>query len=252
MTDRYVDVDWPAPARVRTRMTTRFGGVSGGAYRSFNLALHCGDDPTAVAANRERLARDGVPRVAWLEQVHGIDVVDGGDAIGVPRADASFTRSTEVACAVMVADCLPVLICDRAASVVAAAHCGWRGLAHGVLTALIERLGAPPRSLLAWLGPAIGSARYEVGADVREAFLAARGREAVDVGFAPVGTPRADGSPTWRADLAALARTELNGLGLGSIFGSGLCAYDDARFYSYRRDGTTGRMAAVIWLSDRD
>ena len=233
-------------------MTTRLGGVSGGSYTSFNLAQHCGDDPTAVGANRERLARDGVPRVAWLEQVHGVDVVDAADVTDVPRSDASFTRSPGVACAVMVADCLPVLICDRAASVVAAAHCGWRGLARGVLTALIKRLAVPPQSLLAWLGPAIGSARYEVGSDVRDTFLAARGREAVDLGFAPVDTPRADGSPKWRADLAALARTELNGLGLDSIFGSGLCAYDDARFYSYRRDGTTGRMAAVIWLSDRD
>jgi len=233
-------------------MTTRFGGVSGGAYTSFNVALHCGDDATAVAANRERLALDGVPRVAWLEQIHGVNVVDAADVSDVPRADAAFTRATNVACAVMVADCLPVLICDRAASVVAAAHCGWRGLAQGVLTALVERLAAPPDTLLAWLGPAIGPARYEVGADVREAFLAARGRAAVDGGFAPAGAPRADGAKKWRADLAALARGELTGLGVGSIFGSGLCAYDDARFYSHRRDGTTGRMAALIWLSDRD
>jgi YfiH family protein len=245
MKSRYVDVQWPAPSRVRALMTTRHGGASRGPFASFNLATHCGDDAAAVDANRVALARDGAPPVVWLEQIHGVDVIDAATATGVPRADAAFCRVPARACAVMVADCLPVLICDRAASVVAAVHCGWRGLAHGVLTALLGRLRTPPEELLAWLGPAIGQRRYEVGVEVYEAFARARGAAAVATGF--VRTEKPD---KWRADLVALARSELAEFGVTAVHGGGMCTYDDERFYSYRRDGRTGRMAALIWLSN--
>ena len=243
MTERYVAVEWPAPPRVCARMTTRLGGVSARPFDSFNLAAHCGDDPAAVEANRAALARDGAPRIAWLEQVHGADVVDAATARGVPRADASFAHRAGVACAVLVADCLPVLICDRAATVVAAVHCGWRGLARGVLTATVRRLDVRPCELMAWFGPAIGQRRYEVGSEVRDAFVGSRADAAAAFvrGIAP---------NKWHADLYALARTELRNLGVETICGGGFCTFDERRFYSYRRDGTSGRMAALIWLSD--
>jgi len=245
MTQRYVAVQWPTPPRVRALMTTRLGGVSAVPYDSFNLAAHCGDDPAAVEANRLVLTREGAPPIAWLEQVHGIGVVDAATADGVPRADASFARRAGVGCAVLVADCLPVLICDRAATVVAAVHCGWRGLARGVLTATVGRLEARPSELIAWFGPAISQRRYEVGDDVRDAFVAAGAVAGIDDAFV-----RADAPNKWRADLYALARAQLNQLGIDAIYGGGFCTFDERRFYSYRRDGTTGRMAALIWLSD--
>ena len=245
MKERYVAVEWPAPPRVRALMTTRFGGVSVAPYDSFNLAAHCGDDARAVATNRAVLTRDGVPQPVWLEQVHGVDVVDAATASGVPRADASFVRVAGVGCAVLVADCLPVLICDRAATVVAAAHCGWRGLARGVLTATVKRLEVPSGDLVAWLGPAIGQRRYEVGDDVRDAFVGVRAGAAV--AFVRGAAPN-----KWHADLYALARAELASLGVAAIYGGGFCTFDERRFYSYRRDVTTGRMAAVIWLSDAE
>jgi YfiH family protein len=243
MIARYIAVEWPAPTRVHARMTTRFGGASAGPYDSFNLATHCGDDLAAVEANRAALSRDGAPPIAWLEQIHGADVVDAADLRGVPRADASFARRPGIGCAVLVADCLPVLICDRAATVVAAVHCGWRGLARGVLTATVRRLGTRPQQLMAWLGPAIGQRRYEVGDDVRDAFVGTR-PHAADA-FVPAAAAN-----KWCADLSALARSELAALGVDAIYGGGFCTFDERRFYSYRRDGTTGRMAALIWLSE--
>jgi len=245
MTERYLAVEWPAPSRVRARMTTRLGGVSAAPYDSFNLAAHCGDDPVAVEANRAALGRDGAPRIAWLEQVHGAGVVDAVTVRGVPSADASFAHRADVGCAVLVADCLPVLICDRAATVVAAVHCGWRGLARGVLTATVQRLATPPSELMAWFGPAISQRRYEVGSDVRDVFVGSRGVHGVDAAFV-----RAEAPNKWRADLYALARAELGDLGVDAIYGGGFCTFDERRFYSYRRDGATGRMAALIWLSD--
>jgi YfiH family protein len=242
-----IRVDWPAPARVRAIVTTRHGGVSTGAYASFNLASHCGDRPSCVAENRARLtARHRVPMVCWLNQVHGTGVVEATvSGHEPPTADASWSGSAGFACAILTADCLPVLICDRAGTVVAAAHCGWRGLAGGVLYELVRRLPVGAGDLLAWFGPAIGPARYQIGADVREALLARLDSSAVDMAVRPSGVPG-----KWQADLYAIARRQLNELGVSDIYGGGFCTHSEARFYSYRRDGVTGRMASLIWLSD--
>ncbi len=238
--------DWPAPDRVRALVTTRSGGVSAPPYGSFNLAEHVGDDSAAVAANRARLRRMLPAAPVWLEQVHGISVARAdaaGAAVGggAVRADASVTRSPATVCAVLTADCLPVLFCDDAATVVGAAHAGWRGLAGGVLEETVARLEAPPQTVLAWLGPAIGPAAFQVGNEVREAFL--RTEPDAAEAFAP------DGSGKWIADLFALARLRLARAGVTRVYGGGQCTHaDSGRFYSFRREGRTGRFASLIWL----
>ena len=237
---------WPAPAHVRALTTTRRGGVSEGAYASFNLASHCGDDLAHVIENRKRLAtrHAAPPVVCWLNQVHGIDVIDADrDYAVAPTGDAALSQTSSRACVILTADCVPVLICDRAGTMVGAAHCGWRGLAHGVLDALLQRLPAERENLIAWLGPAIGPQRYEVGSDVRDALLATTSPPIVERALRP-------SHGKWLANLYELARSQLTALGVAAVYGGGLCTYDDARFYSYRRDGVTGRMATLIWLSD--
>ena len=243
--------DWPAPARVRATMTTRDGGVSVGPWRGsagggMNLGLGSGDDLDAVHANRALLERDLPSRPAWLKQVHGIRVVE---ASAVPHdgvdADASFTRVPGRVCAVLVADCLPVLMTDRDGSIVAAAHAGWRGLLDGVLEATVAASGLDAERTMAWIGPAIGPQRFEVGDDVRDAFVerASDTASAVSAAFRPRGPGK------WLADLPRLARLRLAACGVRDVHASGLCtASDVARFYSYRRDGVTGRMAALIWI----
>lgn len=252
--------DWPAPARVQALQTTRRGGVSvgpyglaGGAAGGLNLGTHVGDDPAAVAANRARLASRLPAMPRWLEQVHGCGVVtadDGADA-EVPRADASIATTPGHVCAIMTADCLPVLLCDTAGTVVGAAHAGWRGLCDGVIEATLARMAARAggqAQWLAWLGPAIGPASFEVGAEVREAFLQQAlpaERDAVAAAFVP-GAPG-----KYLANLYALARSRLARAGCQQVFGGGTCTVSDAdRFYSYRRDRTTGRMATLVWLAD--
>jgi hypothetical protein len=239
--------DWPAPACVRALVTTRGGGVSEGRYASLNLALHTGDAAERVIENRRRLgALTHASPVCWLDQVHGTAVVDAGASFATPpRADAAFCRRPGSACAILTADCLPVLLCNGAGTIVAAAHCGWRGLAQGVLTALLTRMAAPADELMAWLGPAIGPARYEIGDDVRGELLARIAAPVVAAALRP-GYTRGK----WWADLYRLARAELSGLGVERVYGGSYCTFDDARFYSYRRDGVTGRMVALIWLSD--
>jgi len=239
--------EWPAPPRVRAWVTTRFGGVSEGRYTSFNLATHCGDAPERVAENRTRLeSMSGAPSICWLDQVHGVAVVDAGlNYPSPPTADAALCRSSARACAILTADCLPVLICDRTGTLVAAAHCGWRGLAQGVLTNLVARLATRNDALLAWLGPAIGPTHYEIGDDVRDAML-----KTVPAAIVAAAVRPGHRSGTWWADLYGLARAELAGLGVTSVYGGGLCTYGDTRFYSFRRDGITGRMATLIWLAD--
>ena len=232
--------DWPAPANVKAFITTRAGGSSIGPYAGLNLGLRTDDDPLAVEANRRRLraALPGEPK--WLRQVHGCDVVDADALGGVPEADAAVARSANTVCAVLVADCIPVLLADRAGSAVAIAHAGWRGLARGVLERAMERLDRPPEELLAYLGPGIGPGAFEVGPDVRDAFLAGDAR--AEAAF----SPRSPGK--WMADLFLLARQRLARCGVTRIHGGDLCTYSDPRrFYSYRRDGATGRMAALIW-----
>lgn len=233
--------DWPAPARVKSLMTTRAGGVSQAPWASLNLGDHVGDDPAHVAANRARLRQSLPADPGWLRQVHSARVVELGRDANL-EADAAVARQPGQVCAMLTADCLPVLFCDRAGSVVAAAHAGWRGLADGVLEATVAAMRVAPEGVLAWMGAAIGPQAFEVGDDVREAFVA-RHPEA-----AAAFAPHAPGK--WLADLYRLARVRLDHAGVHAIYGGGRCTYQEAdSFYSYRRDGVTGRMASLIWLT---
>lgn len=240
MPNNFLTPDWPAPSNVRALVTTRRGGVSKAPYASLNLGDHVGDDFDAVAANRAIL-RDFLPsEPVWLRQVHDIQIAEADHAIGVPDADGSVARKPGRVSAVLTADCLPVLFCDRAGTVVASAHAGWRGLAGGVLEAAVQAMAVSPDQLLAWLGPAIGPRAFEVGAEVRDVFTALIPE--AHLAFAP----HAEGK--WLADIYLLARQRLEKLGVRQIYGGNFCTYTDAeRFYSYRRDGVTGRMASVIW-----
>ena len=240
---QWITPDWPAPAKVHALTSLRTGGVSQGDFESLNLALHVDDDPAAVLENRRRLlAAAGVPtEPMWLNQVHGTDVVETDVAASPPRADASIARPSGKVCAIMTADCLPVLFCDVSGTRVAAAHAGWRGLANGILANTVAALNTAPGQLLAWMGPAIEPAAFEVGTEVREQFLAKDGRSVT--AFAPNARGR------WQADLYELARQELQRLGIAGIYGGGLqCFADSARFFSYRRSARTGRMATMIWI----
>jgi YfiH family protein len=242
MNDTWIQPDWPAPARVKALTTTRTGGVSKAPYDTLNLGTHVGDDPSRVADNRGilRQALPGEPR--WLNQVHGTTVVDAAVGDGVPDADAAFTRESCRVCVVMTADCLPVLLCDRAGTVVAAAHAGWRGLFDGVIEATVAAMGVPPGQLLAWLGPAIGPDAFEVGGEVRAAFMGHN--PAAEAAFRP-----SPNQHKWLANIYLLARQRLVRAGVTGIHGGDACTVSDpARFFSYRRDGVTGRMASLIWL----
>jgi YfiH family protein len=235
--------DWPAPAAVRACVTTRAGGVSLPPYDSLNLGSHVGDDFAAVTANRARLRACLPAEPVWLNQVHGVTVANADTARGIPEADAAVARTPGQMCAVLTADCLPALFCDDAGTVVGAAHAGWRGLADGVLEATVARMGVPPHRLLAWLGPAIGPSAFEVGDEVRTIFVSAD--PAASAAFAP-GMK----AGKWMADLFMLARLRLGRIGVTRIHGGGACTHADAaRFYSYRRDGVTGRFASLIWLA---
>ena len=225
-------------------------GASAGAFADFNLGSHVGDDAGAVAANRARLRGVLPAEPVWLNQVHGTLVIDvpaasqSGEAVMhavPPEADAAVTRAPGTVLAILTADCLPVLLCDRSGSVVAVAHAGWRGLAAGVIENAVCAMAVPASGIMAWLGPAIGPAAYEVGADVADAFTGN------DPGAAAAFAPRAHGM--FLADLYALARRRLAQLGVAQVSGGEACTYGDAaRFYSHRRDGRTGRMASLIWI----
>lgn len=234
--------NWPAPARVKACVTTRSGGVSQAPFDSFNLGEHVEDDPVAVAKNRQRLLSQLGCQAAWLRQVHGIAVAHA-DPAAVLEADASWTATPGIACTIMTADCLPLLFCDRAGTRVAAAHAGWRGLAAGVLEASLDALACAPEEVLAWFGPAIGPQAFEVGAEVREAFVGAHPQAAG--AFVPSANPG-----RFLADLYQLARIRLAVRGVGAVYGGGFCTYNDLRFYSYRRSARTGRFASLIWLAD--
>jgi YfiH family protein len=239
-----IEPDWPAPRGVRALVTTRAGGCSVGSYASLNLGARSGDDPAAVSENRRRLAALLPAAPVWLRQVHGTEVVDADRAREQalePQADAAVARARATVCAVLVADCMPVLFANDAATVVAAAHAGWRGLSAGVLEATVGAMRVAPQRLIAWLGPAIGPRRYEVGDEVRTAFLA---RDAT-----AASAFRAVRPGHWLLDLYAVARQRLAASGVVRVYGGGFCTYsDEARFYSYRRQAKTGRMAALIWL----
>ena len=239
--------DWPAPSSVRALSTTRAGGVSRTPYDQLNLGTHVGDDPAAVVENRRCLRQlAGVSaEPVWLSQVHGSTVVDAAGVTIGTAADASFSVTPGVVCAIQTADCLPVLFCDTRGRVVAAAHAGWRGLADGVLektvAAMVEQ-GALPPDILAWLGPAIGPAVFEVGDEVRIGFAN------IDPAATTAFVPHGDGK--WLADIFLLARQRLAACGVTRVYGGGVCTVSDPqRFFSHRRDRVSGRQASLVWLA---
>lgn len=238
----WIRADWPVPDGIIAGCTLRTGGVSTGTYESLNLGAHVGDDFAAVSENRRRFlsecALPGEP--AWLSQVHGTRVAV--DPVPGTEADAALTGSPGVVCAIMVADCLPILFASKDGGRVAAAHAGWRGLAAGILENTIGEFGVAPDRLVAWLGPSISQSAFEVGDEVRQAFM--------DTNDDASACFDANDRGRWQADLDGLARQRLAAAGVGSIYGGGLCTWSDAgRFFSYRRDGQCGRMAAFIWRS---
>lgn len=233
---------WSSPANIHAFQTTREGGFSVSPYHSLNLGDHVGDAPLMVARNRMLLKPLLPSEPVWLEQVHSTVVVDAAKTIGRPRADACISRTRGAVCVVMTADCLPLLLCDLQGTVVAAVHAGWRGLADGVIESTVAAMEVAPQNLLVWLGAAIGAEAFEVGDEVRALFVAHDPKAAS--AFVPSTT-----AGKYLADLYALARLRLNALGIAAISGGDLCTYRDAaRFFSYRRDGVTGRMGAFIWL----
>ena len=241
MTPDLIQPEWPAPPNVHAFTTTRNGGVSEGVWSSLNLGAHCGDRPRDVLENRATVRRSLPAEPFWLNQVHGTRVVrHTGSAGDRPPADAIFSKHSRQVCAVLTADCLPVLLSDQNGTCVAAAHAGWRGLAAGVLESTIAAMDVDPSAILAWLGPAIGPQRFEVGDEVRAEFIRA------DPGAGSAFVRKDD---RWLADLYALARQRLNRAGVLQISGGGFCTYsDDERFFSYRRNGLCGRMATLIWM----
>jgi YfiH family protein len=239
---QWLEPDWPAPPGVRVISTLREGGVSEGRYASLNLGDHVGDNAERVAENRQRLSRAALlpAKPSWLQQVHGVAVADLDQPDLALPADAAITRQRGRVCAILTADCLPIMLAAVSGDVVAAAHAGWRGLAGGVLESTMKALGLPGEQVQAWLGPAIGVAHFEVGAEVREVFLV--GNEAAEAAFQPNARGR------FMADLALLARLRLERLGVRRIYGGTECTYaDPQRFFSHRRDGATGRQATLIW-----
>lgn len=233
--------DWPAPPNVRSLQTTRLGGVSVAPYDSFNLGDHVGDAPQSVALNRHLLASLMPSEPVWLQQVHGTVVADADNAGCLIQADASVANHCGSVCVVMTADCLPILLCDEDGTVVGAAHAGWKGLAAGVIETTVQAMGVAPQKLMAWFGPAISQRAFEVGEEVRAEFIA-RDAQAAQAFLPGVGGK-------WLADIYLLARQRLHALGVSRIYGGEYCTYNDpARFFSYRRNGVTGRMGSFIWL----
>lgn len=247
MRDSFIRPNWSAPANVHAWSTTRLGGVSDGNYMGFNLALHVDDNPDNVASNRAYLARelDLPTEPSWLEQVHGSDIVRIDQSPGQHRADGSIATTGGAVCVVMTADCLPVLLCNRSGTAVAALHAGWRGLAAGVLEKGVDVM-PDDDAVLAWMGPAIGPDKFEVGEEVIEQLGATDGLN--DDWYRP-----ADETGKFFVDIYTLARHRLMQSGVEEVSGGGLCTFtDDRHFYSYRRQGQCGRMASLIWLDPPD
>lgn len=230
--------DWPTPGNVRAFSTTRLGGHSHGPWCSMNLGMHCGDDSSAVLSNRQKLLQQVPSAPQWLHQVHGTQLVmHPGISTEELDGDALLSRSPEQVCAVLTADCLPVLFCTITGTCVAIAHAGWRGLAQGVLAETVKAMNEKPTQIMAWLGPAIGPSAYEVGEDVRKAFVNADSECFIAH------------RDRWFFDLYGAARNKLRQLGVNRVYGGDYCTFrDHERFFSYRRDGVTGRMASLIWL----
>lgn len=241
----FIMPDWPAPDNVRALQTTRIGGISKPPYASLNLGTHVQDDPIAVAHNRQLLSPFLPSEPVWVNQVHGVKVIDAAKSGCLETADGAFATQANVVCVTMTADCLPVLLCDKAGTVVSAVHAGWRGLCDGVIEAAIAKMSVQAGEILAWLGPAIGPDAFEVGSEVRAQFIE-KDAQAISA-FKPQGEK-------WLCDIYAIAKQRLNKLGVTQIYGGRInesfCTYSDAeRFFSYRRDGVTGRMASLIWLA---
>lgn len=240
----FIHPSWPAPSNVKALQTTRDGGVSTGAFASLNMGMHVGDDPILVAKNRQLLSAYLPSEPVWVNQVHGTDVIDAAATSCLQNADASYTNKPNVVCVTMTADCLPVLLCDQNGTVVAATHAGWRGLCDGVIEATVDKMQVPVNEILAWLGPAIGPNAFEVGDEVRSQFMAKDAQ--AELAF----VARSD---KWLCNLYLIAQQRLQRMGVTQIYGAGIdedfCTYsDEARFFSYRRDNVTGRMASLIWL----
>jgi YfiH family protein len=253
----WITPGWPAPSNVKAVFTTRRGGISGGPYASLNLGDHVGDDPSTVQQNRALLRRILPAEPRWLKQVHGTVPVRVDDDCAAPfNGDAAFSRRAGNVCAVLVADCLPILLCDHGGTIVGVIHAGWRGLAGGVIERTVSEIGRIGQidgrvdtkiktQIMAWLGPAIGPHHFEVGEEVRQAFVE-RDKESA-IAFMLHQAHRGK----WFANLFLLARQRLTSAGVAEIYGGGECTFSDpARFFSYRRDGNTGRMAGLIWLTD--
>ena len=241
LTEHCIIPDWPAPRHVRTLQTTRKGGFSLTPYASLNLGDHVGDNPLTVERNRMLMQPLLPSEPVWLKQVHGTVVVDAGHTSCWPQADACITSKPGAVCVIMTADCLPVLLCNELGTVVGAAHAGWRGLCDGVIEQTVHSMNVPQQTLMAWMGPAIGPVVFEVGEEVRAAFVASQ-PEASNA-FVPVMNGK------WLADIYLLARQRLSTLGINRVYGGDLCTYsDNKRFFSYRREGTTGRMGTFIWI----
>ena len=237
--------NWPAPANVKALQTTRVGGISHAPYNSLNLGSHVKDDPLHVAHNRQLLSQFLPSEPVWLNQVHGVNVVDAAQTDCAQEADASFSTRKNVVCITMTADCLPILLCDNAGTLVASIHAGWRGLCDNVIEATIAKLPVKPANIMAWLGPAIGPNAFEVGAEVRAQFIAQDGQ--AQAAFNPHGDK-------YFCNIYQIATQRLNNCGINQIYGGGIsadfCTYTQKElFFSYRRDGLTGRMATLIWLA---
>lgn len=243
----FIQPNWTAPLHVKALQTTRTGGVSAPPYDSLNLGAHVNDDPVAVARNRQLLSFYLPTEPVWVNQVHGVEVIDAASSSCLQNADASFTTKPNVVCVTMTADCLPVLLCDKKGTVVAAVHAGWRGLCDGVIEAAVAKMQVPACEVLVWLGPAIGPNAFEVGNNVRQQFIAKDSQ---------AGQAFRQHGDKWLCNMYLIARQRLNALGVMEIYGASVnedfCTYsDDARFFSFRRDNVTGRMASMIWLDKR-
>lgn len=232
--------DWPAPPNIKAIQTTRLGGSSVAPYDSLNLGLHVHDDALAVAKNRQSLSNFLPSEPVWLNQVHGVEVVDATQCLSIQKADASFSKNKNVVCVTMTADCLPLLICNKQGTIVAAIHAGWRSLCDGVIEATIQSMAVNPEDLMVWLGPAIGPKAFEVGAEVRAAFV--RNDAQADQAFKAY-------DDKWLGDLYLIAKQRLKKQGVTEIYGGTECTYSNpSKYFSFRRDGHTGRMASMIWF----
>ena len=250
--DQLIFADWNAPSTVVALSTTRKGGISAAPYASFNVGTHVGDDPAHVDANRAILQRELPPnlRWQWLDQVHGTDVLEVVETGSALTADGLLTREKNLICCVQTADCLPIFVAAIDGSEIAMTHAGWKGLASGIIENTISAMKSSGKDLAVWLGPAIASCHFEVGAEVRECFLAAEASESTKYELERCFSP-AKSHGKYMADLYGIARIKLSSLGIshGNISGGTHCTYcDEDRFFSYRRDGVTGRMLNAIYI----